>query len=214
MKFNSKIIFLIIITLIIFGTGILVLCNNIISSKTKKYIYINTNAIPYNKVGLLLGTSKFNQSGQPNLYFYYRIRAAVVLYKAGKIKYIIVSGDNRTLSYNEPITMKKELLKNGIPSEVIFLDYAGFRTFDSIIRCFEIFGQKSFTIISQGFHLERAVFIAHRYGIGAIGYEARDVNYMQGLSTQTREYFARVKVFLDFFTGEKPKFLGKKIVIK
>jgi SanA protein len=214
MKFNPKIIFLIIIALIIFGTGILVLCNKIISSKAEKYIYKSINEIPYNKVGLLLGTSKFNQSGQSNLYFYYRIHAAVVLYKAGKIKYIIVSGDNRTLSYNEPITMKKELLKNGIPSEVIFLDYAGFRTFDSIIRCFEVFGQKSFTIISQGFHLERAVFIAHWYGIGAIGYEARDVNYLQGLSTQTREYFARVKVFLDFFTGEKPKFLGKKIEIK
>jgi len=170
--------------------------------------------VPYNKVGLLLGTSKYNQSGKPNLYFYYRIHAAVVLYKAGRIKFIVVSGDNRALSYNEPITMKKELVKKGIPTEVIFLDYAGFRTYDSIIRCFEIFGQKSFTIISQGFHLERAVFIAHRYGIGAIGYEARDVNYIQGLRTKTREYFARVKVFWDFFTGEKPKFLGKKIEIK
>jgi len=213
MKFNLKIILPIILALIILVTGIIVLCNCIISSKTQKYIYITTKEVPYNKVGLLLGTSRYNKSGQPNLYFYYRIHAAVILYKAGKIKYIIVSGDNRLLSYNEPITMKKELLKNGIPSEVIFLDYAGFRTFDSIIRCYEIFGQRSFTIISQGFHLERAVFIAHRYGIGAIGYEARDVNYMQGLRTQTREYFARVKVFWDFFTGEKPKFLGKKVEI-
>jgi SanA protein len=202
------------LTLIILVTGLLVLCNNIISAKAKKYIYINTREVPYNKVGLLLGTSRFNQSGKPNLYFYYRIHAAVVLYKAGKIKYLIVSGDNRTVSYNEPITMKKELLKKGIPGEAIFLDYAGFRTYDSIIRCFEIFGQKSFTIISQGFHLERAVFIAHRYGIGAIGYEARDVNYIQGLSTKTREYFARVKVFWDFFSGEKPKFLGEKVEIK
>jgi SanA protein len=101
-----------------------------------------------------------------------------------------------------------------VPDSVIYLDYAGFRTFDSVIRCREIFGQNSITIISQRFHLERAIYISHYFGIGAIGYEAQDVKWSTGFRTKIRENFARVKVFLDIHTGEKPKFLGKKITIK
>jgi SanA protein len=188
--------------------------NYLIDTKGKRFIYNSIEKVPANKAGLLLGTSKYIKKGIPNPYFYYRIDAAVKLYRQGKIKNIILSGDNRLMSYNEPMMMKRELLKLGIPDSAIYLDYAGFRTFDSVIRSREIFEQSSITIISQRFHLERAIYIAHHYGIGAIGYEAQNVNFKFGIRTSLREYFARVLVFWDFHSGNQPKFLGEKVIIK
>ena len=105
--------------------------------------------IKKNKVGLVLGTAKVLQNGRLNLYFKYRIEATVALYKEGKIEFVLVSGDNSVKGYDEPTDFKDELVKRGIPPEKIFLDYAGFRTLDSVIRAKEIFGQEQITIISQ-----------------------------------------------------------------
>jgi SanA protein len=137
----------------------------------------------------------------------------VELYKKSKIKYVIISGDNSKSTYDEPTDMKNELVKRGIPESVIFLDYAGFRTFDSVIRAQKVFSQTEFTVISQQFHNERAIVIARHYGIKAIGYNAKDVTAYNGFKTKVREKFARVKLFLDFIIGNEPKFLGKKIEI-
>jgi SanA protein len=164
--------------------------------------------------GLLLGTSKYLKSGYPNLYFSYRIEAATELFKAGKIRNIIISGDNGRSSYDEPTDMKNELIKNGVDSNHIYLDYAGFRTFDSVVRVKEIFGQDSVLFISQKFHNERAVYIADQLGITAYGYNAKDVAKLFGIKTKIREKFARVKVILDFMIGTKPKFLGEKVKIE
>ena len=101
----------------------------------------------------------------------------------------------------------------GIDSTVIYLDYAGFRTFDSIVRLKKIFGQQRVTIISQLFHNQRAIYIAQKEGIEAIGFNAKDVSGDAGLKVQLREKLARVKVFVDMITGKKPKFLGEKISI-
>lgn len=190
------------------------LCNYKINKQSRPFIYSQIDQIPSINVGLLLGTSKNLKGGGINPYFLYRILATVDLYKQHKIKYIIVSGDNHHMSYNEPMMMKKELIKYSIPDSVIYLDYAGFRTFDSVIRCREIFGQNNYILISQNFHLERAVYIAHRFGIGAIGYVAKDVGFSEGLKTRFREYFARLKVFIDIYSGNKPKFLGEKVNIE
>ena len=101
-----------------------------------------------------------------------------------------------------------------IPEDKIILDYAGFRTLDSVVRAKEIFGQNSITIISQPFHNERAIYLANNYGIEAIGYNAQDVEYWKKkLKIHGREYLARVKMFIDLCTGKQPKFLGEKIVI-
>ncbi len=213
MKILKKIL-IIVIAILLSSIGLIIICNNLIIQKSNPYIYDDIKLLPFNKVGLILGTSWNFRGGAPNTYFDNRIKAAATLYKAKKIIYLIVSGDNRKASYNEPVMMKKELIKLGVPDASIFLDYAGFRTFDSVIRCREIFGQRSFTIISQRFHLERAVYISHCFGIGAIGFEAKDISWTQGFKTNIREYFARVKVFWDLHTGEKPKFLGEKINIK
>ena len=161
----------------------------------------------------MLGTSPKLKNGNNNLYFDYRILAAVELYKAGKIKYILISGDNRREDYNEPEEMKKALMQKGIPEKFIYLDYAGFRTLDSVIRAKEVFGQNQLTIISQRFHNERAIYLAERNGINAIGYNAKDVNAYAGLKTNIRELLARVKMFIDLAIDKQPHFLGGKIII-
>ena len=131
-----------------------------VSKQTSEKIYTQVNKIPPNKVGLLLGTSKYLSSGHINLYYKYRIEAVTKLYRSGKIKFILISGDNGSKSYNEPELMKQDLIENGIPTSKIFLDYAGFRTLDSVLRAQKIFGQNSFTVISQEFHNERALYLA------------------------------------------------------
>jgi SanA protein len=187
--------------------------NHYVISKTNGFTYKDVANIPFNKVGLLLGTSKLLSNGRPNQYFVYRINAAAELYKAKKIKAIVISGDNGHKDYNEPEDMKQELIKQGIPETQIYLDYAGFRTLDSVIRMNRIFGQQSFTVISQEFHNRRAIYIAHANGLHAIGYNARDVSAYNGFKTQLREKFARVKLFLDLWSNKSPKFLGEKIDI-
>lgn len=181
----------------------------------KPYLYHDMNALPPHDVGLILGTSKFNSAGFTNLYFVNRIEAAAQLYKAGKVKHLIVSGDNRSVNYNEPLDMKKALMARGVPETAITLDFAGLRTFDSIVRCKKIFGQQQFVIISQKFQDERALFIAHHHDIDAIAYTADDVPQHYSLKTTIREYFARLRAMLDvYFLNAKPKHLGEPVEIK
>ena len=174
-------------------------CNRTIQKNSETYIYSTVSDIPYNKVGLLLGTSPKLKSGKANLYFDYRIKAATELYNAGKVKYILVSGDNRRNSYNEPEEMKKALIAAGIPDQRIILDYAGLRTLDSVVRAHLIFGLERFTLISQQFHNERAIYLAQQSHLQAIGYSAQDVSAYAGFKTNLRELLARVKVFVDSY---------------
>lgn len=209
--FKITVISLSIFTLLVM-IGIYI-CNKIIKTEATLYLTSDIKQLPIQKVGLLLGTAKYVKGGKKNYYFYNRIDATETLYKSGKIKYIIVSGDNSKKDYNEPEDMKIELISRGIPEQHIFEDFAGFRTLDSVIRAKEIFGQNSYIIISQQFHNERAIYLARKNGIKAYAYNAKDVNKYAGLKTNIREYFARVKVFLDFISYKKPKFGGEKIEI-
>lgn len=204
----------IIIALVLSTVLLIVGCNWYISSYASSYVYNDIKAIPINSVGLILGTSKKLSDGRKNLYFHNRIQAAVDLYTAKKIAHILVSGDNGSMYYNEPMDMKKALLALGIPDSIIYLDYAGFSTFDSMIRSKKVFGQQNITVISQQFHNERAVFIARERGITAIAYNARDVAAYNGFRTRLRELLARVKVFLDLYIlNQQPKYLGPAISI-
>ena len=142
------------------------------------------------------------------------MNAAAELYYEDKVDVLILSGDNATLEYNEPIMMKKYLEDYGIPDSVIFLDYAGFRTLDAIVRCREIFGQDSFTVVSQEFHTRRAVFLAACKDINAVGYNAKSPEGYLHFWTNMREILARVKVFIDLIFNKQPKFLGEKIKIE
>lgn len=187
--------------------------NNQVTNFAKGRTYYKTRHIPHRRVGLLLGTGRVVSTGQMNLYYLYRIHATVALFKAHKIDIILISGDNSRKDYDEPSMMKTDLMAQGIPEERIHLDYAGFRTLDSMVRCKEIFGQNKVTVISQHYHNERAIYIAHKKGIDAIGFNAIDVGGSYGIKNHTREKLARVKMILDLLLNKQPKYLGEKIKI-
>jgi len=193
---------------------VIFLCNFIIESSAKHKTFSSIDNIPKNRVGLVLGTSKRITTGQANPYYSNRIKATVELFDANKIDFVLVSGDNGSIYYNEPTTIQKDLIANGIPEDRIFLDYAGFRTLDSMVRANVVFGLDSVTVISQKFHNERAIYLANQKGLNAIGFNAKDIKGQQGFKVHIREYFARVKVFIDLVLNTEPKFYGNKIEIK
>ena len=203
-----------ILTLVCLSVCAVFLCNYIIIKKAAPYIYNDVDNVPEHKTGLLLGTSKYLKGGELNPFFEGRIEAAILLIKKNKIDYIIASGDNRRPSYNEPLRMREELIKRGIPEKQIFLDFAGFRTLDSVVRGQKIFGQQRFIIISQKFHNERAVFIARALGIEASAFNAQSVPLSKAPRTAIRECFAKVKAFIDVYTGKSPKILGEEIIVQ
>ncbi|MGB6083755.1 SanA/YdcF family protein [Moheibacter sp.] len=196
---------------IILFTATILLSNYWVTQQAEGKTFDNIVEVPDNPTGLVLGTSKRVRGGGENLYFKYRMQAAVELFKAGKIKFIIVSGDNSIMEYNETRDMKNSLIQMGIPEDKIVEDFAGFSTLDSVLRAKEVFGQDSLTIISQEFHNERAIFIGKNHDIYALGFNARDVPKRYGTVTVTREYFARVKAMLDvYILKSMPKFYKDK----
>ncbi len=212
MKRLKKLIILCLV-LVTIPVSFVYLSNSVIIKSTKKRIYTDVNTIPSNDIGLVLGTSKYSIGGI-NLYYKYRIESAAQLYFAGKIKHIIVSGDNHVHGYNEPAQMKESLIELGVPAERITCDYAGLRTLDSMVRLKKIFMTNNATIISQKFHLQRAVFIANYYNMDVVGYCSKDVSNTYGRSTNIRELFARSKAILDLYILKtKPKHLGSEIKI-
>lgn len=191
-----------------------------ISNYSNPFIYSDVEKIPENKVGLLLGTSPVTASGETSMFFINRMNAAKELTINNKISYILVSGDNKTTSYNEPKYMRNYLLKLNIDEDIIIADYGGRRTLDSVIRSSEIFQQDKITIISQKFHNQRAIFIARKNGIDAIAFNAKYPypNNFKNLFTNTwtfmRELLARDLAVIDFLTNKKPTILGTNIEIK
>ena len=178
------------------------------------YLYASLEAAPRFDVALLLGTSKA-VFGRPNRFYQYRLQAAAELFFAGKVKAILISGDNAQLSYNEPIDMKNDLIQLGVPADVLTLDYAGFSTLDSILRAKRVFGQQRLLVVSQPFHCKRAIYIARRHGMDAYGFAAQDVTGPMAQKTHNREYLARVKALLDVeILNSQPKFLGDPEIVK
>jgi SanA protein len=173
------------------------------------HVYESADEIPPANVAVLLGTSRL-VGGRKNVFFFTRIEAAAQLYKSGKVKKIIVSGDNSEMNYNETDDMRRELVKLGVPDEVIVNDHAGFRTLDSVLRAKLVFGQERIIVVSQRFHIQRAVFIAKAHGIDADGYVAADPALRSAFyKVMAREYLARVKAFLDcYILGTEPRFPG------
>lgn len=174
-------------------------------------IYDDINGLPTNEAALVLGTSKYVKvkgQTQKNLFYSNRLDAAVDLYKKNKVKKIIVSGDNSTKYYNEPKTMRADLIEMGIPAQDILSDNFGVRTYDSVIRAQKLFNQGAITVVSQKFHNERAVFIARWKGINAVAYNAEDVPNSYGPKVYLREIFARTKMMMDLLGGAEPQYSG------
>lgn len=194
---------------------LIVTAYHVTSRRAEGRVYNSVKEIPYNRVGLVLGTSPYTVTGHNNYFFTTRINAAAELYKAGKVKKLIVSGDNHTKEYDEPTAMRRALIKKGVPASAIVMDYAGLRTLDSVVRAKEVFGQDKLTIISQRFHNERAICLARHYGIDAVGYNAKDAKRTKRsmMITIVRESLSRVKMFLDIVMNTQPQYLGDKIDI-
>ena len=202
--------------ILMLGLGMLFLgavayANVAASWSSRGLLFTSVKDLPVTEVGLVFGTTD-RVKGRENLYFRYRIDAAVRVWKSGRIRTLIVSGDNRSLYYNEPEKMKQALVERGIPGNRIVCDFAGLRTLDSVVRAKEIFGVDSILVISQRFQNERAIYLAKANGIKAYGFNARDVESQAGLKTRIREVGARVKMWLDVnILKTRPRYLGEKI---
>ena len=195
---------------ILIGCVILFAIDRWVSYQAKDHVYTSMSQIKSFDVAVVLGTSKY-LGKILNEYYTHRIEAAIQLYQKNKVGNFLLSGDNAHRSYNEPWTMKRDLLKANIPNDNIFLDYAGFRTLDSIVRAKEIFDTDNFLIISQKFHCERAIFIAHSHNIDAKCFAVPGPSGHSGIRVRLREVLARARAVVDIYiTDAKPKFLGPK----
>lgn len=194
-KFSIRLSLFLIIAVIVFA----IFSNVFIIVKTSSYIYENIDSIPKKEFALVLGTSKRNMKGEANSFFDNRIEAAAQLFHKGKVKGLLLSGDNRTRYYDEPSDMKKALMKKGVPESVISIDTAGLRTIESVSRCKEVFHHEDITIITQEFHAFRALYISQYYNMDAIAYPAAEVPVYSSTRVTIREFFARPKALLDLY---------------
>ncbi len=186
-------------------------CNIWIVKSTEGRVYSDLTLLPEHRIALVLGTSYRSVGGGPNPFFQKRIEMAATLYSLGKIDHFILSGDNSSRYYNEPVEMKKALIRQGVPASAITLDYAGLRTLDSVVRSKKIFGQNKITIITQPFHSYRALFISRYYDMDAVAMVADDPAFEQTFKVRFREYLARTKAVLDLYIFKTdPRFLGEK----
>jgi SanA protein len=174
---------------------VLVIQHSIVQTAHGK-TYDDPERISGRHIGLVFGCDDRVQN-QENPYFTYRMDAAASLWHAGKLECLIVSGDNRSPYYNEPQKMKLALIERGVPAEKIVCDFAGLRTLDSVLRAQRIFGARDCLMISQRFQNDRAIYIAKAHGMGAIGFNARDVSGPGGRKTRWREFSARLVMWLD-----------------
>jgi len=201
---------------LLFIVSTIMLCHYIVVWNANGKIYTKIEDIPASDIGLLLGTPpQTRYGGMSNSFFNYRIDAAEALYKAGKIGYLLISGDDNSLNgLNEVQCMKDSLIIRGIPASVIFLDGKGLRTFDSVVRTSTLFGVKSFTVISQKFHNERAIYLAEHLNLDiekVQAFNAKSPTSKLSLLTYLREYLARVKMFMDIFFKDEIEVLDEKI---
>ena len=189
--------------------GVIGICNLVVKHQAKGKVYADVSEVPYRKVGLVLGTISI-VNGYQNRYYNYRMDAAAQLYFANKVSYLLLSGDNHVSHYNEPESMRRSLIERGVPDSVIYLDCAGFRTFDSMVRAKKVFAQNALTVISQEWHNERALFIAEHYDLDAIAFCAQDYTAGRKIywKNHLREALAKVKVVLDLMVNKQPHFLG------
>lgn len=184
-------------------------CDQSVAYNAKRRLYENVDSIPHRKVGVILGTSPISTwTGRRNYYFDHRIKAGADLYKAGKVDWLVVSGGdyrNAENGYDEPVAMRDSLMKQGVDSTRIILDYDGTRTLNSIAKMRDVYCQDSITIISQKYHNERALYQAKHLGIDAIGFNAttpeRRTSWWRN---RGREVLARVKLFMDIIRGVHP----------
>ncbi len=205
-----KWLFLLGVAGVLFSVGLIFYADHAAIEAAEGKLFDEAAKVPRTDVALVFGCNKTFQ-GRRNLYFKHRIEAAADLWKAGRVKCFIVSGDNHSHDYNEPQDMKDALIEAGVPEAKIVCDYAGLRTLDSVVRAKEIFGVEKVILISQKFHNERAAYLAESVGLEVVGLNAQSVTGPAARKTDSREKLARVKMWLDVnVLKTDPKFLGQK----
>ncbi len=178
----------------------LVLCGWLVHHAAKGRIYSDEARLPINNVGLVLGTSPTNSyNGMPNLHFIHRLQAAAMLYRAGRVRHLLLTGNNNQHGYDEPRDMRAVLVKLGVPESATTLDPAGYRTLDSVVRARDVYGQHRFTVITDHFHSYRTVFLARHYGIDAVAFPSEEVGLRWSFKSRVRECFADIKACLDLY---------------
>jgi len=196
-----------------FGVGVFGI-NQWIVQSTRPAVYQNLESLPDKPVALVLGTAKLLRSGRVNPHFRERIRAAAALYHAGKVQHLLLSGDNHAAGYDEPSDMREALLAFDVPESAMTLDYAGFRTLDSVVRARRVFGLTTATIVTDDFHAARAVFLARHEDLDAVAYCSASISKSFSARTRLREVAARVKAALDIYIlHTQPRFLGEPVSI-
>ena len=186
-------------------------CAEIVGGAAAGRVIDDPAALPRQDVALVLGTTPRAGSRHANPHFEHRIAAAAELFRLGKVRHFLLSGDNGRRGYDEPTAMRRALLALGVPASAITLDYAGFRTLDSMVRARDVFGQRKLIIVTDRFHTARSVFLARHFGLDAVAFPSREVELRYSLRSRVREWFARVKACLDVYvlhTG--PHFRGPR----
>jgi SanA protein len=202
-------------------SGVLALAGVVVINWTmvrqaRERVFADAASAPENGIALVLGTAPMLGGGRwTNPFFENRMDAAAALYRAGKVRHLLVSGDNGRKTYDEPTAMRDSLIKRGVPERAITLDYAGFRTLDSVVRARAVFGQTKVTIVTDDFHIARSLFLARANGIEAIGFVSARVPEEWSKKTRLREVAARVAAWLDVSVlHTKPKFYGPRVPIE
>ncbi|MEZ4790011.1 MAG: ElyC/SanA/YdcF family protein [Flavobacteriales bacterium] len=168
-----------------------------IQRRVSAQLFTDVGSIPFNQVALVLGTLPVARDGGPNPFFVERMEAAAELYCSGRVQHLILSGDADIWGYDEPEEMRTALLARGVPAADMTLDRAGLNTFASVERAKSVFGHERFTIVSQEYHNERAVFIAEELGADAVAYNATALPIHQAKRSWLRERASRVKMWMD-----------------
>jgi len=165
---------------------------------------------PAERVAIVFGAG-LTRDGQPTSILRDRVKTAVQLYFSGKVEKLLMSGDNRSVNYNEPGAMGNYAISLGVPNDAIVLDYAGRRTYDTCYRAKAIFGLGSALLVTQQFHLPRALFLCNALGIQAMGVKADNYRYWPPLMLlwNIREQLATVSAFWDVYVEKPLPVLGK-----
>lgn len=195
---------------VLMPAGAIVLADRVCSSAAAGRIFLSTGEVPPNDIALVLGTARTTARGNLNLHFQQRIDAAAKLYHSGKVRHLLVSGDNHIAGYDEPTDMRDALAAAGVPTNAITCDYAGFRTLDSVLRAQSVFGLTDFTIVTEEFYCPRALWIARQHGLNTVAFAAPDLQSKRWtMRVKAREALARVLCGLDLYVlHTQPKFPG------
>jgi SanA protein len=210
---GGRVLITALVSLVALAVGAMVAAWWWLDSASEPFAADRTETAQSAEVALVLGAAPFLDDGRPNRFFEHRLDAAANLHRAGKVKFLLVSGDSVHPSYDETTAMKRGLVKRGVPAEAVYRDPAGVRTLDSVLRARDLYGLRRMVIVSQDFHVRRAVWLARQHGVEAYGLDAQGVSPFDALDSWARQFPSALKAVLDIWTGSVARYRGKPVRI-